>query len=198
MKNNLALVFVATLANATPVLLSITQSTQAPAGLQDSSIGSFNELAPTPTSFVINTDFKFLIASQYGPAGLGSGTGFAHSLIGVGSQGCAASDFTDFQAGSFLVTVDSTCFFSTIVNNAAAAGAVGVAIGGSDDVFSTTFGLADPTFIPALIATTDIINGIVAKLATPTSVPEPASFVLMLLALIAFGSFARRGSTTRS
>src|SRR5215831_11391442 len=104
-------------ANAIPIQLNITQNVGGGFGLQPASTGSFSQLSPTATSYVINVDFKFFVDAFSTPV-LGSVTGFADSVVGSATGGCNASDYVGFHSGSIALLASGPCLFSTEVNAA--------------------------------------------------------------------------------
>ncbi len=90
------------------------------------------QTAPVATSYLPNVD---VITMEYSPAGSVAGAVQAVDLVippgataGTSTSGCEAADFAGFTPGNIALIQRGTCTFRAKVENAAAAGAVGVII----------------------------------------------------------------------
>lgn len=162
--------------SATPIEVSISQT--------GSNSGSFSQISPTATNYTLGVDFD-LFSTGF----LGSATGFVDSVANTATGGCSASDFSAFTSGSIALVRDTVCFFSDSINNAAAAGAIGVLIIPILDV-PTPRGLVDPVFIPSMVISQALGAEFEAILATP--VPVPPTLALLGLGLGLLGISRRR------
>jgi hypothetical protein len=167
-------------ANAIPVQLNIMHTLIDSAGMQNAATGSFSQISPFAIDYSINTEFKFFVRDT----ALGTVTGLADSVLDTAGLGCSLDDFAGFQAGSIAIVGAGSCFFSDVVNNAFRAGAIGAIVSFDFPIETINFGLADPTFIPSIIASSTIIRPIVDQLALPAvAVAEPNA-----LGILAIGS----------
>jgi hypothetical protein len=167
-------------ANAIPVQLNITHNLIDTVGIQDAATGIFSQISPIAIDYLINTEFKFFVRDTV----LGSVTGFADSVLDTAGLGCSLDDFEGFQAGSIAIVGAGRCFFSETINNAFRAGAIGAIVSFDFPVDQRNFGLADPTFIPSIVASSTVIRPILDQLAqAPISVSEPNA-----LGILAIGS----------
>lgn len=123
---------------------------------------AFEQVTPTPTSYVDQTDYAVMSYSGAGDV-TGAVVPVDINLEGdrASTSGCEAEDFAGFTAGSVALLQRGTCDFRTKVDNAAAAGAVGAVVFNQgnevegDDRFGILFGtLSSPqAAIPAVGAT---------------------------------------------
>jgi Zn-dependent M28 family amino/carboxypeptidase len=120
---------------------------------------AFEQTAPTPTTYVADTDYAPMSYS-------GSGDVTAPvqavdiNLAGdrASTSGCEAEDFAGFTAGNIALLQRGTCPFRVKVDNAAAAGAAAAIVFNQgnedpgDDRFGLLFGTLDPpeAAIPAI------------------------------------------------
>src|SRR5690554_3602426 len=123
---------------------------------------SFEQVAPTPTTYVDQTDYAVMSYSGVGDV---SGTVVPVDINLEGDRastsGCEAEDFAGFTEGNIALLQRGSCDFRVKVDNAAAAGAVGAVVFNQgnevegDDRFGIVFGtLASPQAeIPAVGAT---------------------------------------------
>ena len=88
------------------------------------------QVTPIPTVYSLGTDFlDGWTGSALGDVTANvSGVDFHFGLGNTSSSGCEAADFAGFPAGNIALMQRGTCFFATKVQNAEAAGAVGVLI----------------------------------------------------------------------
>ncbi|MEX1077594.1 MAG: M28 family peptidase [Homoserinimonas sp.] len=90
---------------------------------------SLEQVSPTPTVYVDQTDFDTMDYSGSGDV-TAAVTAVDLNLVGdrASSSGCEAADFAGFTAGNIALMQRGTCAFRVKVDNAAAAGAVGAII----------------------------------------------------------------------
>jgi Zn-dependent M28 family amino/carboxypeptidase len=101
----------------------------------------FEQLAPTPTTYVEGTDFATMTYSGSGDV-TASVTPVDLNLGGASTSGCEPGDFAGFPAGNVALIRRGTCTFGIKAANAEAAGA------GAVVVFNTNPG--DPAFAGTL------------------------------------------------
>ncbi|MFI5960429.1 M28 family peptidase [Cryptosporangium sp. NPDC051539] len=96
---------------------------------QELSPSKFSQVSPTATTYVNGTDFATLSFSADGTA-QGTVTAVDVNLTPprASTSGCEAADFASFPRGNVALVQRGTCDFGVKVNNAAAAGAVGVIV----------------------------------------------------------------------
>src|ERR1035441_3848432 len=122
-------------------------------------VSTFQELSPTPTTFVFGVDQQTFSDPGGDPTVsapvTGSATGF---LFLVPNFGCNASDFTGFVSGDIALIKRGVinCFFSLKALNALDAGAIGYIIydnnGEALSTVSPALGVPSPT-IPGVFVT---------------------------------------------
>lgn len=120
---------------------------------------ALEQVAPTPTTYVEDTDFGLLDQTDPGdvtaavtPVGIELGVGNAST------SGCEPEDFAGFPAGNIALLQRGVCTFEDKIENAAAAGASAVVImnqGNTADperneIPAVTFGNGNTSGIPAL------------------------------------------------
>ena len=90
---------------------------------------AFEQLTPTPTTYVGGTDFATMSYSGSGDVS-GAVTNVDLNLVGdhASTSGCDAADFAGFPAGNIALIQRGTCTFEVKVTNAAAAGAAGAIV----------------------------------------------------------------------
>jgi hypothetical protein len=171
-------------ANAIPIVVNITQNVPTPFGTQDSSMGSFSQMSPSVIEFTIESDFELFIQPQYWPF-IGSGQG---SLEYVNGTGCSMDHFSGLTSGA-VAFLDQWggCYYSDIVNNAAAAGAVGVVMGSNlADISGVSVGFQDPVSIASVLINKPLSTYFLDTLASPnTSIPAPTTLILFGLGVMA-------------
>ena len=176
-------------ANAIPVVFEISQAAQGGFGAQSAASGSLSQLSPFAVNYSINTDFKFFVDD----AVLGSVSGQVQVIGGDG--GCSAADFAGFTAGNIALLTNTFCLFSTQINLAAAAGAIGAMV---QPVFfdsGTNYGLGDPAQIVSLMISNTLADEIIRIDSIPTAVPEPGTLSLLGGSLLAFAIIMITGVT---
>ena len=120
---------------------------------------TFQQTAPTPTTYVEGTQFAVL--QQSDPGDVTAPVTAVDLQLGIGNtstSGCEAADFAGFPTGNIALIQRGTCPFEQKVENAAAAGAVGAIImnqgntAGADrqDVGVFTLGSTNESGIPAV------------------------------------------------
>ena len=136
---------------------------------------SFQQLSPTPTTYVEQTDF---ITMTYSGSGTAEGEVVAVDIdLAAGAantSGCEASDFEGFPEGDVALIQRGTCPFGQKAANAEAAGASGAVIfnsgaPGATDVFAGTLGA--PVGIPVVGVSTALgtsLEGAVVQIVTDT------------------------------
>jgi Zn-dependent M28 family amino/carboxypeptidase len=96
---------------------------------QENAPAQFAQTAPTPTTYVPDTDFATMSLSGSGSV---TGTAVAVDLLlpptGGSTSGCEAADFAAFPAGAIALMQRGTCDFGVKAANAEAAGAAGAVI----------------------------------------------------------------------
>ncbi len=134
----------------------------------------FDQISPTPTSYVQGVDFESFALSLYG------------STVGevefLGNLGCEASDFAGFTPGNIAMVDRGFCAFSIKGLNAEGAGAAGFI------VVNNVAGLINPAFVVGSVpnilgvlvtqelgATLAETEGAVVRINV---VPEPATWML--------------------
>lgn len=125
------------------------------------SLGSsiLEQVAPTPTSYTENIDFKVMTESDAGDVtALVTAIDLDLGLNNASTSGCEASDFIGFPVGNIALMQRGLCFFSEKAENAAAAGASGAIIFNQGntaarmDVIDATLNLAYTGGIPVMFA----------------------------------------------
>lgn len=120
---------------------------------------ALEQVAPTPATYTEDEDFGLL--DQTDPGDVTAPVTAVDLQLGAGNtstSGCEAADFAGFPAGNIALLQRGVCTFELKIENAAAAGAVGVIIfnqGNTDDPSRTgipavTFGNGNTSGIPAL------------------------------------------------
>jgi len=89
-----------------------------------SSVVTFEQISPNPTSYVLNTDFSVFTLS-----GIGNVTASVQAVPNLGCDGGATGDFGGFTAGSVALIARGFCEFRVKVQNAFNAGAVAALAG---------------------------------------------------------------------
>lgn len=133
---------------------------------------ALEQIAPTPTVYVNDTDFITMSYSGSGDV-TASVTAVDVNLAGdrASTSGCEAEDFAAFPVGDIALIQRGTCPFRTKVDLAAAAGAVGVIVFNQgndvpgDDRFGVVNGTLDPpqASIPAVGTSFAIGEALVAQ-----------------------------------
>ena len=85
------------------------------------------QIAPTPTTYVEDTDFS--VTDHSAPGNVTAAVTPVDLALGIGNtstSGCEAADFAGFPAGNIALLQRGTCTFEQKGENAAAAGAVGI------------------------------------------------------------------------
>ncbi len=108
------------------------------------------QLSPSPSSYTPPTEFKAFIES---PAAQASGTAMVVVPEDLTDPGCQPADFAGFASGHIALIRRGGCTFRIKVDNALAAGAIGVLINdnGSGITNNLTLGGAIQTSAPLLI-----------------------------------------------
>lgn len=100
---------------------------------------SFQQISPTPTTYVERTDF---IEMRFGAAGDVTAPVWAVNLTipsaGGSNSGCFSDQFAGFPAGSIALVQRGACTFGWKASNALAAGAAGVIIFNEGNVAERT------------------------------------------------------------
>jgi hypothetical protein len=132
----------------------------------------FEQLAPTPTSYVDGVDFASM---TFSPNGDVTGDVVAVDLTlpptpePSSTSGCEAADFAGFPSGAIALVQRGTCTFAVKAENAAAAGATAVIVfnegqPGRTAVIAGTLGGAVAHSAPAIGTTftigEDLANGV--------------------------------------
>lgn len=154
---------VGSFASAADVQLTITQSSQVTTTLQPVSAGTFSQISPAPASYAINTEFKFYKSVSVN-AFLGTATGLVYEIPG---SGCLSADYAAFPSGSIaLFEVSSiSCSFSTQINAAAAAGAVGtIKPTLAEDLTDLNRSLVDTVTVPSIFISSTLADALLAQL----------------------------------
>lgn len=165
-------------------------------------VGSLEELNPTPTTYTLGSDFSIL--ADNGFLSLGDVTALLQAVDAVGAtSGCEAADFSGFTAGNIALLKRGSCTFSTKVNNATNAGAIGALI------FNNVAGLnpivlTAASNIPVLYLTNALGTSLLTRLGSEAismrmevsnftaPVPEPEALALITAGLGLFGYSRRR------
>lgn len=165
-------------------------------------IGVLEEISPTPHSYIQGVDFNTFASSGGGTVALGDVTGSLEAVPGLGDQ---PADFAGFIPGGIALIERGAAFFSTKVNLAADAGAIGVLIY-NDQPGLNPVSFATDTTIPALFTTNAVGQGLLAQLSSGpvvihlSVVPEPSTLTqagiggFVLLGL--YGICRRRAAST--
>ena len=117
---------------------------------------ALQQVAPTPTTYVENTDFG--VITQSDPGDVTADVTAVDLQLGLGNtstSGCEASDFAGFPAGNIALLQRGTCTFEIKAENAAAAGAVGIVIFNQGNTAAE-----DRNNIPAVTLTANNTSGI--------------------------------------
>lgn len=122
---------------------------------QENAPSEFAQVAPTPTTYTVDTDFATMSLSGSGEV---TGTAVAVDLLlpstGGSTSGCEAADFAGFPAGAIALMQRGTCDFGVKAANAEAAGAAGAVIfneGNAPDRTELLLGnLGTPVGIPTV------------------------------------------------
>ncbi len=123
---------------------------------------TLQQTAPGSVTYVEDVDYTLL--DQTDPGDVTALVTAVDLMLGLGNtstSGCEAGDFAGFQAGNIALVQRGTCFFEDKVENAAAAGAVGVIVmnqGNTEDrkgLDSVTLGATNTSGIPAVFTTYD-------------------------------------------
>ncbi|NYJ03688.1 Zn-dependent M28 family amino/carboxypeptidase [Nocardioides thalensis] len=94
---------------------------------EDQGGSELEQTAPTPTSYVLGTDFAATPHSEPGDVTAGvTAVDIALGLGNTSTSGCQDSDFATFPAGDIALIQRGDCTFEIKAENAAEAGAVGV------------------------------------------------------------------------
>ncbi len=121
---------------------------------------TLEQTAPTPTTYVEETDYTLL--DQTDPGDVEAPVTAVDLMLGPGNtstSGCEASDFTGFPSGNIALIQRGTCTFEIKVENAAAAGAVGA-------IFFNQGNTPDRTGLAAITLSANNTSGIPAVMAT--------------------------------
>lgn len=161
-----------------------------PAAAGAAFIASFEQLAPLPTSYLRDTEFRLFEGIPGDADDLFVATGGALGALQAADDGCDAGDFAGFVSGRIALIERGLCLFGDKINAAEAAGAIGVVIFDSTASFPVV-ALNVDTDIPAVFVTDTLGGALAAALALGetrvriviTAVPEPASLALAALAL---------------
>jgi hypothetical protein len=134
-----------------------------------SDVITFQRISPSPTTYVLGTDFSVFDLSGFGDV--------TASLQPVPNLGCGAGDFAGFVAGSVALISRGTCEFRDKVQNADAAGAVAALIYNLPNTSGPVGGtLNTQQNIPALGLTEKLGNELLAEffdVVVHVSVPVP-------------------------
>ncbi len=198
----------------TSAVLTALMAAWAPASSQAAVL---QQTSPTPTTYTEGVDFEPMFWSGTGDVTAG--------VIPVdldlsppiqSTSACESSDFAGFPAGSIaLIQRSGVCLFSTMVDNATAAGAVGAIIFNEGDtpertglvggtlLFEKTIPVVFGTF--ALGSTFASITGLQVHMVVTLAddirpVPEPGGLALTALGVAALGlaGLAHRQAARRS
>ena len=134
---------------------------------------SLEQVSPTPTVYVDQTDFDTMDYSGAGDV-TAPVTAVDINLTGdrASTSGCEVADFAGFTAGNIALVQRGTCDFRVKVDNAATAGAVGVIIfnqGNTEERSGVLFGtLATPQAAIPAMGTTFALGETLAGTPGPT------------------------------
>lgn len=163
-------------------------------------ISTFQELSPTPTSFVFDVDQQTFSDPNGDPTVsapiAGSATGF---LFLVPNFGCNATDFTGFVSGDIALIKRGqlNCFFSLKALNAQNVGAIGYVIYDNNVEalpVGVVLGFPSPTIPGVFITQADglalaaaLQGGAVDVSLSVSNAPEPGPASLLALGLAFIG-----------
>ena len=155
---------------------------------------ALQQLTPTVVDYVDGTDFSTMSYSGSGDVTAGV-TAVDVNLAGdrASTSGCEASDFATVPAGDIALIQRGTCAFRIKVDNAEAAGAVGVIVFNQgndvpgDDRFGVVAGTLDPpqAGIPAVGTTFEVgeslvgLAGLTMRLAVDASLTTVETFNIL-------------------
>jgi len=152
-------------------------------------MSSLEQLSPVPITYSLGSefqDFRTILEGGLTDPAFGDVTGLLQ-YVGDGNE---LSDFSSFVAGNIALIQRGSAYFSTKINNAQFAGAIGAIIFDNvEQSLLTNVSLYDQTFIPALLVTNslglqlvDVLRGgsvLMHMTVAAQPVPEPVTMFLI-------------------